>query len=156
MASSIGVAHRPASGAGLQRGSGLHLPADRLHGRGLDLADALGRDAVDLGELLQGGPVFGEPALLENVAAALVELGQGPVQALSAVCLPVLGLQQQGGVAGGIAQKVFRGGAALALGGTAVKGQVAGAEPPLMRRNLWKSPPRSSATALAALRLHQE
>jgi hypothetical protein len=53
------------------------LAAHLLHRLGFDLADALGRHAVFGGQLVQrGGFAVGQPAALDDGAAAVVELGQ--------------------------------------------------------------------------------
>src|SRR5579859_2195240 len=68
--------------------------AQLLHRRGLDLADALGRDAVLVAQLLQAGLVaVAEPAALQDVARALVQARQGVVHARLAPLVPVLALQ---------------------------------------------------------------
>src|SRR6185437_1823185 len=48
----------------------------------LDLADALGRDAVLVGELVERRLVVGHPAPLHDVAAARIEPSQRPAQLL--------------------------------------------------------------------------
>ena len=49
--------------------------AQFLHGFGFDLADALGRHAVFVGQLVQGQPaVVLQPAAFDDAAAAVVKL----------------------------------------------------------------------------------
>src|SRR5690606_9197277 len=90
-------------------GSGPHGHPDLLHGVLLQLANTLGGDAVLIRQVVEGGLVVVEPALLENVAAALVEGGEGVEQALLAGFLPVRLLQLQGGIGAAILQVVDRG-----------------------------------------------
>src|SRR5690606_8771734 len=71
-------------GSGCEQG--LHL----LQRVGLDLADALGADAVLVGQLLQGRLVVGvEPAAADDVARALVERAQSVAQQFELVLFVV-------------------------------------------------------------------
>ena len=56
---------------------GLHF----LHGRFLNLANTFGRNVVLSCQVMQGGFFFREPALLQDILAALVQGLQGRVQA---------------------------------------------------------------------------
>ncbi len=60
--------------AGEELGRRDHQPFELADGIGLDLAHALGGNAVLVRKLVQGGFVVGHPAPLQDVAAALIEL----------------------------------------------------------------------------------
>src|SRR5437879_10976225 len=62
--------------------SGGHQAAKLAERARLDLSDALRGYAVLVGQLVQGGLVFRHPAPLHDVAAALIEAAQRPVQAV--------------------------------------------------------------------------
>ena len=85
-AENAGVGSRRRYDAGGQaRSSAL----DRLHRLAFDLADALGRHAVLVGEILQRRRVvLAQPARLDDPAAAIVELGERARQSVGAVCSP--------------------------------------------------------------------
>ena len=79
---------------------------------------------------MQGGLVFRQPALGQDIAAALVQFGQRPVQSLLAALLPVGGFHRQRGV-GAVVFQVILGSlpTVLVIGAHGrVKGQVATAE----------------------------
>src|SRR6185437_16803749 len=112
-------------------GGGSHERAQLRECVRLDLSDALGRDAVFVGELVEGGLVLAYPALLEDVAAPLVEASECLVQAVRGIILPFLRLDAFGGV--GRRRRQECGGAEgrllLVRIGCRVEGQVARSEP---------------------------
>src|SRR5690554_7279408 len=65
------------------------LLADLLHGVLLELADALGGDAVDVGQFVQGGLLLGQPAAPQDILGALVQRRHGQLQAAGGVIFPV-------------------------------------------------------------------
>ena len=71
---------------------GAHL----LHRLGLDLADALGRNAKLGGQFVQGGGVaFGQPATLDDHTAAVVEIGMRglhQIEAMAPIAAPTVGI----------------------------------------------------------------
>ena len=93
-----GVMPGPPQRLNSNRGGGRHEPAQLHEGVRLDLADALGGDAVFVGELVECRLVLADPALLEDVAAALVEASECLVQAVGRVALPFLRLDAFGRV----------------------------------------------------------
>src|SRR5690606_42049387 len=69
--------------------SGLDGTLELVHGVLFQLANTLGRDAVLGRQVMQGGLLFAQPALLHNVAAARVQRSQRLVQAGIGTVAPV-------------------------------------------------------------------
>src|SRR5690554_6836909 len=84
------------------------LLADLLHGVLLELADALGGDAVDVGQFVQGGLLLGQPAAPQDILGALVQRRHGQLQAAGGVIFPVALLELGGRVRGGVIEEVHR------------------------------------------------
>src|SRR5579871_1184386 len=104
----------------------------------LDLADALGRDAIFVGELVQRGLVFGHPAALQNRATAIVEPRECRAELLGGAAVPLLALGLLSRVCIGRRQ-IGRRAVALVLIAVAarvVEGQIARREPALHLRDL--------------------
>src|ERR1017187_10683344 len=75
-----------------------HQPLELADGIGLDLAHALGGNAILVRKLVQGGLVVAHPAPLQDVAAAFIEFLERDAESIAGILFPLLALHFDRGI----------------------------------------------------------
>src|SRR5262249_22070338 len=106
---------------GLRGGGFAHVTAQLAERVGLDLPDTLGRYAILVGQLVKRSLLIGHPALLQDVAAPVVQTRERALQPVRRVSLPLRVFHAFGRIGIGSGQI---GGRAVAFLFTRLRGRV--------------------------------